>query len=182
VKASERPYGERVQERMITLRMEHPNHDFPSPRADHEEGACIECDALRKLAEPDEEEDLEPPDVVKEIIERSSGDAMSELLIMLNEIGAPISDEEGRMLNACGQLDDWLAGRRLPGWTGKARQPAHVALRGSDVEAYLKRMRDRCSLEVEAGRIGHHVLDLVLDDYRLHADTGTSLDQDVDAP
>jgi hypothetical protein len=56
VKASQRSYGERVRERMITIRMEHPNRDFPSPRSDHEEGSCVECDALRKLAEPDEED------------------------------------------------------------------------------------------------------------------------------
>jgi hypothetical protein len=43
--------------------------------------------------------------------------------------------------------------------------------RGDDTEQWLKHWRDMCG----EGGDGWHVLDQVLDDYRLHADTGTPL-------
>jgi hypothetical protein len=42
--------------------------------------------------------------------------------------------------------------------------------RGDDVEAFIKRHRDECS----TGAV-YDALDDLLDDYRLHADTGTPL-------
>lgn len=52
--------------------------------------------------------------------------------------------------------------------------PPHQPRRGSDVEAWLKRKRDEISdLDAPAARF---VLDDLLDDYRLRADTGVPLD------
>ena len=36
----------------------------------------------------------------------------------LHHVGAPDTDESGHALNACGMLDDWLAGRRREQWGG----------------------------------------------------------------
>lgn len=47
--------------------------------------------------------------------------------------------------------------------------------RGDAVEAWLKGQRD----DRPADSTAWHALDIALDDYRLHADTGTSLDQQV---
>jgi tetraacyldisaccharide-1-P 4'-kinase len=60
-------------------------------------------------------------------------------------------------------------------------EPGHVARRGTDVEAWIKRHRDNC--HIADGR-GHDwaVLDDLLDDYRLHADTGVPLGDDVAGP
>lgn len=60
----------------------------------------------------------------------------------------------------------------------------HVARRGSDVEAWIKRERDRF------GGPGAHqrdasswyVLDALLNEYRDHADTSTPLDREVQGP
>lgn len=53
----------------------------------------------------------------------------------------------------------------------------HEPRRGSDVETWLKRWRDQISdRPVPAARIAGLVIDDMLDDYRLHADTGTPLD------
>ncbi len=50
----------------------------------------------------------------------------------------------------------------------------HAPHRGSDVEAWIKRHRD----QFRPDQTDHLALDLALDDYRQHADTGTPLDQD----
>ena len=59
--------------------------------------------------------------------------------------------------------------------SGPAWQPPFRPQRGDAVEAWLKQQRDRC--------IGHastyNAVDGLLDEYRLHADTGTPLDQHV---
>lgn len=54
--------------------------------------------------------------------------------------------------------------------------------RGDEVEAWIKRTRDSyCSpgLEYEGCGQAWYALDDLLDDYRLHADTGTSLDAEA---
>jgi len=63
----------------------------------------------------------------------------------------------------------------------------HEPRRGSDVEAFLKRARDRfVDSDGTVPEVWHDVyaqLDEVLEDYRLRADTGTPLDQEaVDFP
>ena len=57
---------------------------------------------------------------------------------------------------------------RLPGDT-------HQPQRGSDVEAYIKRWRDLA----KPHSMIWYALDNMLDDYRLHADTGTPLTREV---
>jgi hypothetical protein len=52
------------------------------------------------------------------------------------------------------------------------------ARRGDEVEAWLKRQRD----ERRKLSAGWMALDDALDDYRLHADTGTPLGEKVEAP
>lgn len=47
--------------------------------------------------------------------------------------------------------------------------------RGDDVEQWLKRERDLCARDNEQW----HCLDFMLEDYRLHADTGTPLSEEV---
>lgn len=52
----------------------------------------------------------------------------------------------------------------------------HQPRRGSDVEAFLKRERDRYKLYKSCGYpSAYSALDDLLDTYRLYADTGTSL-------
>jgi hypothetical protein len=96
----------------------------------------------------------------------------------LNEIGAPTTDENGCRLSAHGRLTDWLAGRREPRHTGKSEVGLvkHVPLRGSDVEAWIKRYRDKW----DRGDNEWNLLDWMLNEYRLHADTGTLLDEQVE--
>lgn len=59
--------------------------------------------------------------------------------------------------------------------SGPSYQPEPLPRRGDRVEQWLKAQRDLC--------IGHastyDVVDGLLDEYRLHADTGTPLDQHV---
>lgn len=56
-------------------------------------------------------------------------------------------------------------------------QLGHVPCRGSVVAEWIKRRRD----EYSRGRNpGWDVLDDLLEDYRLHADTGVPLDQEVE--
>lgn len=50
--------------------------------------------------------------------------------------------------------------------------------RGSTTEVWIKAARDRC----QPGDGDWRALDALLDDYRLHADTGTPLDQPVSGP
>ena len=65
----------------------------------------------------------------------------------------------------------------------------HVARRGSDVEAWIKRARDEF-LRPDGGRplrptmagAAYDDLDDLLDDYRMHADTGTPLSEPVTGP
>lgn len=71
-------------------------------------------------------------------------------------------------------------------WTGNQWMPLHHPLqhiphRGSDVEAFIKAARDRIKDETPLGEnmMGWAQLDNLLDDYRLHADTGVMLDQKV---
>lgn len=52
----------------------------------------------------------------------------------------------------------------------------HSPTRGSDVEDWLKRHRDRCA----KGTPWFSTVDELLDDYRLRADTGLDLDADLD--
>lgn len=47
--------------------------------------------------------------------------------------------------------------------------------RGDDVEAWIRRFRDR----IDPTRVSWGVVDDLLDDYRLHADTGTPLTEDA---
>jgi hypothetical protein len=42
-------YDEEVAARMAEIRREHPDGGYPSAHADHEDGECVECDALRAL-------------------------------------------------------------------------------------------------------------------------------------
>lgn len=51
----------------------------------------------------------------------------------------------------------------------------HTPTRGSDVEDWIKRNRDRRP----KGSPWFAVLDKLLDDYRLRADTGLDLDDDI---
>lgn len=53
-------------------------------------------------------------------------------------------------------------------------EPPHVPRRDDAVATWLKQMRDR---DREAGYDAWTVLDFVLDEYRLHSDTGTPLDR-----
>jgi len=52
----------------------------------------------------------------------------------------------------------------------------HEPHRGDEVEAWLKAFRDRQPPVSD----GWHTADWLLDDYRLHADTGTPLDAEVE--
>lgn len=56
----------------------------------------------------------------------------------------------------------------------------HQPMRGSDVEAWLKRHRDDIGPS-EYGPL-KDLVDWLLDDYREHADTGTPLDREVQGP
>jgi hypothetical protein len=69
----------------------------------------------------------------------------------------------------------------LAEWAGE--QP-HEARRGSDVAAWIKRIRDRYVKRPDDGTAhkSWHALNELLHDYRDHADTGTPLDRDVTAP
>lgn len=62
----------------------------------------------------------------------------------------------------------------------------HHARRGSNVEAWLERIRDEYaeaqSYPPTMGNMYWHVVDGILDDYRNHADTGTPLDVEVQGP
>ena len=53
---------------------------------------------------------------------------------------------------------------------------AHRPMRGDEVEAWIKRKRDEFS-----ATLAYWTLDDLLDDYRLHADTGTPLSGEVTA-
>lgn len=57
-------------------------------------------------------------------------------------------------------------------------QAAHRPRRGSDVEAWIKETRDSHNYHDDTW----HALDALLDDYRLKADVGASLDQEVEGP
>ena len=58
----------------------------------------------------------------------------------------------------------------------------HQAKRGDDVEAYIKRWRDKFTGDRSSYTLAAHgVLDDLLDDYRLHADTGAALAGDAPA-
>jgi hypothetical protein len=68
----------------------------------------------------------------------------------------------------------------LDGRQPDAILPAHVPHRGSDVEAWLKRIRDgypRSGLDPE-----WNVVDDILENYREHADTGVPLFEEVSGP
>lgn len=54
--------------------------------------------------------------------------------------------------------------------------PPHFPERGDAIEAWLKEWRDRYDPEVH---VQWHSLNQMLDEYRLHADTGTPLDEHV---
>jgi hypothetical protein len=54
-------------------------------------------------------------------------------------------------------------------------------MRGSDVEAWIKRYRDSFRREGSA-RYAWYAIDGLLDDYRDHADTGVPMDQEVQGP
>lgn len=58
---------------------------------------------------------------------------------------------------------------------------SHQAKRGDEVEAWLKRLRDQHHNQA-SGYTGDPwwLLDDALEDYRLHADTGTPLSEDVE--
>lgn len=61
--------------------------------------------------------------------------------------------------------------------------PLDRAQRGSGAEAWIKARRDEFGgTDSYAARDAWQVLDDLLDDYRLHADTGTALDQPVPGP
>lgn len=72
-------------------------------------------------------------------------------------------------------------------WTAHMRRmdgkplalPPHTPHRESDVAAWIKRHRDQFFGENIQGSERWHALDRLLDDYRLHADTGTPLDQEA---
>lgn len=53
--------------------------------------------------------------------------------------------------------------------------PPHVPHRGSDVETYIKNARERAKTPSGTPLDAYYALDRLLDDYRLHADTGTPL-------
>lgn len=55
----------------------------------------------------------------------------------------------------------------------------HEPHRGSDVEAWIKRTRDEYGSSTDDA---WRVLDDLLNDYRLHADTGTALVNEVEGP
>lgn len=60
----------------------------------------------------------------------------------------------------------------------------HVPRRDSDVAAFIKRHRDRYDKNSAASGksmdfVRYRALDDLLDDYRLHADTGTPLDEEA---
>jgi hypothetical protein len=55
-------------------------------------------------------------------------------------------------------------------------KPKHEPRRGSDVEAWLKAKRDEMNTEDGDPSVHWFTVDAILDDYRLHADTGTPLD------
>jgi hypothetical protein len=60
--------------------------------------------------------------------------------------------------------------------SGPGYDPPVLPARGDTVETWLKAQRDR--FEDHYGRLpGWYQIDDVLDQYRLHADTGTPLDQ-----
>jgi hypothetical protein len=61
--------------------------------------------------------------------------------------------------------------------TGPAWQPPHRPQRGDAVEAWLKQQRDQYGWHGTNDATRWNTLDRLLDDYRLHADTGTPLDQ-----
>jgi hypothetical protein len=64
-------------------------------------------------------------------------------------------------------------------WGGVGVQPAHKAQRGSNVETYIKRMRNILRNSDGTDNLRSQAADWILDDYRLHADTGTPLDQEA---
>lgn len=58
--------------------------------------------------------------------------------------------------------------------------PRHQARRGDDVEAWLKRDRDALLADgSDWGQEAAAVVDDLLEDYRLHADTGMPLDAEA---
>jgi len=72
------------------------------------------------------------------------------------------------------EVDKLPGGDQPAGW----RRSRHAAVRGDDVEAWLKRKRDELEDEGWQGVV-RSALDDLLDDYRLHADTGAFLDTEV---
>jgi hypothetical protein len=67
--------------------------------------------------------------------------------------------------------------QRSPGASGPL---PHRPERGSDVEAWIRRARE-ASVDGSA-REAWFTLDDLLDNYRLHADTGTPLGEEVQSP
>ena len=56
----------------------------------------------------------------------------------------------------------------------------HQARRGDEVEAWIKRCRDEYENDTSSDVYNpYEVIDWMLDDYRLHADTGTPLNEPV---
>lgn len=51
--------------------------------------------------------------------------------------------------------------------------------RGDEVEAWLKRQRDSYDQSNGYGYSAYRALDFALDEYRLHADTGTPLSEEI---
>ncbi|WP_045740756.1 hypothetical protein [Actinoplanes rectilineatus] len=62
------------------------------------------------------------------------------------------------------------------------RPAVHEAMRGSDVEAWLKRHREAYREPDGTVTGAWHAIDGILDDYRDHADTGTPLSSEVQGP
>lgn len=99
------------------------------------------------------------------------GQALDEKIWSLHRIGSPDSDPRVRAFR---DLRERFRAAR------DADAPeAHQCRRDDDVAAWLKRRRD----EFEQGKGSEadywDILDNLLDDYRLHADTGTPLDTEV---
>jgi hypothetical protein len=59
---------------------------------------------------------------------------------------------------------------------------SHKPERGSDVDAWIKRHREQHRDGDGLLTGAWYAIDGLLDDYRDHADTGTSLDEDVQGP
>lgn len=113
---------------------------------------------------------------------------LEAIMHTLDEIGAPMEDEGSNKLNLHGRLIDWLGGRRAPRHTGASEVCVvrHVPIHGTDVEVWIKRWRDENKgtfEEIGALRCAVYMaIDDILNDYRMHAATGTLLDEDTCEP